>query len=130
MVKNLTAMWEIWFRSLGWEDSLKVGMATHCSILACRIPMDRGVWQAIVNWVAKSRTRLSDQAHTQHKGKLREEMNKLLYKLGLLGLLGVPGCDEMWLPSLTWGESCLMSGQTPCRMSSCFQAAAPLWLLK
>ena len=54
----------------------------------------------------------------------------VLYKLGLLGLLGVPGCDEMWLPSLTWGESCLMSGQTPCRMSSCFQAAAPLWLLK
>ena len=48
MVKNLTAMWEIWFRSLGWEDSLKVGMATHCSILACRIPMDRGAWRTTV----------------------------------------------------------------------------------
>jgi len=58
--KDLTAMWDIWFRSLGWEDSLEVGMATHCSILACRIPMDRGAWQATVNWVAKSWTQLND----------------------------------------------------------------------
>ena len=33
MVKNLPAMWETWLRSLGWEDPLKKGMATHCSIL-------------------------------------------------------------------------------------------------
>ena len=38
MVKNLPAMQETWVRSLGWEDSLKKGMATHCSILAWRIP--------------------------------------------------------------------------------------------
>ena len=38
MVKNLPAMQETWVRSLGWEDSLKKGMATHCSILALRIP--------------------------------------------------------------------------------------------
>ena len=35
-------------------------MATHSSILAWRIPMDRGTWQATVRGVAKSRTRLSD----------------------------------------------------------------------
>jgi len=28
----------------GWEDPLKEGMATHSSILAWRIPMDRGAW--------------------------------------------------------------------------------------
>ena len=39
------------------------GMATHSSILAWRIPMDRGAWQVVVRGVAKSRTRLSD-SHT------------------------------------------------------------------
>ena len=34
MVKNLPAMWEIWVRSLGWEDPLEKGKATHSSILA------------------------------------------------------------------------------------------------
>ena len=38
MVKNLTAMWETWVRSLGQEDPLEKGMATHSSILAWRIP--------------------------------------------------------------------------------------------
>ena len=38
MVKNLPAMQEPWVRSLGWEDPLEKGLATHISILACRIP--------------------------------------------------------------------------------------------
>ena len=38
LVKNLPAMRETPVRSLGWEDPLEEGMATHCSILACRIP--------------------------------------------------------------------------------------------
>ena len=38
MVKNLPAMQETWVQSLGWEDLLKEGMATHSSILAWRIP--------------------------------------------------------------------------------------------
>ena len=54
MVKNLPAMWEIWVRSLGWEDPLKEGMATHSSILAWRIRMDRGAWWATVHGVTKS----------------------------------------------------------------------------
>ena len=37
-VKNLLAMLEIWVRSLGWEDPLEEGMASHSSILARRIP--------------------------------------------------------------------------------------------
>ena len=38
MVKNPPAMWEIWVQSLGWEDPLEKGKATHSSILARRIP--------------------------------------------------------------------------------------------
>ena len=38
MVKNLPAMQETWVRSLGQEDPLKKGMATHSCILAWRIP--------------------------------------------------------------------------------------------
>ena len=38
MVKNPPAMQETWVRSLGWEDALEKGMATHSSILAWRMP--------------------------------------------------------------------------------------------
>jgi len=44
--------------TLGWEDPLEEGMATHSSILAWRIPMDRGAWLATVHRVAKSQTQL------------------------------------------------------------------------
>ena len=37
LVKNLPAMWETWVRSLGWEDPLEKGKATHSTILAWRI---------------------------------------------------------------------------------------------
>ena len=90
MVKNLPAMYEFQVRSLGLEDHLEKGMATHSSILAWRTPwteepgglqstrlqrvghnrskvekqksVDR---RAIVHRVTKSRTHLSDQACTQ-----------------------------------------------------------------
>ena len=38
LVKNLPATWETWVRSLGWEDPLEKGKATHSSILTWRIP--------------------------------------------------------------------------------------------
>ena len=38
LVKNLPVMWETWVQSLGWEDPLEKGKATHSSILAWRIP--------------------------------------------------------------------------------------------
>ena len=37
-VKNPSVMWETWAQSLGWEDPLEEGMATHSRILAWRIP--------------------------------------------------------------------------------------------
>ena len=51
---------ETWVTSLGLEDPLEEGVATHSSILAWRISMDRGAWRATVHRVAKSQTRLSD----------------------------------------------------------------------
>ena len=56
MVKNLSAMWETWVLSPGWEDSLEEFMAIHSSILAWRILMGRGVWQVTVLGVTKSWT--------------------------------------------------------------------------
>ena len=41
-VENLPAMQETWVRSLGWDDPLEEGMATHSSILAWRIPWTEG----------------------------------------------------------------------------------------
>ena len=38
LVKNMPSMQETWVQSLGWEDSLEKGIATHSSILAWRIP--------------------------------------------------------------------------------------------
>ena len=45
---------ETWAQSLGPEDPLEEEMATHSSILAWKIPMDRGAWWATVGGVTKS----------------------------------------------------------------------------
>ena len=44
LVKNPPAMQETWVRSLGWEDPLEKGKATHSSILAWRIPWTIRPW--------------------------------------------------------------------------------------
>ena len=56
MEKNLLAMWETRVQPLCWEDPLEEGMATHSSILAWRILMDREAWWTTVYRVAKSWT--------------------------------------------------------------------------
>ena len=43
-VNNPPAVQETWVRSMGWKDPLEEDMASHCSILAWRIPMDRRAW--------------------------------------------------------------------------------------
>ena len=58
MVKNLPSIQENRIGSLSWKDPLEKGIATHSSILAWRIPLDRGAWQDTMHRVAKSRTRL------------------------------------------------------------------------
>ena len=55
-VKNPLAMQETWVQSLDWEDPLEENMATHPSILAWRIPMDRRAWRVTVHGVTESDT--------------------------------------------------------------------------
>ena len=53
LVKNLSTMWETWIWSLGWEDPLAKGKATHSSILAWRIPWttkSMGSQRVELNW--------------------------------------------------------------------------------
>ena len=51
LLKNLPAVWETWVRSLGWEDPLEKGKATHSSILAWRIPWTpMGLQRVGHNW--------------------------------------------------------------------------------
>ena len=65
-VKNLPAVQETWVQSLGWKDPLEEGMATRSSILAWRIPMDRGAWWAAVLGITELDTteRLSIAQHS------------------------------------------------------------------
>ena len=55
-VKNPPALLETWVWSLCWDDLLEEATATHSSILAWRIPMDRGAWRTTVHGVAESDT--------------------------------------------------------------------------
>ena len=63
LVKKPPAIWETWVWSLGWEDPLEKGKATHASILAWRIP-----W-TIVRGVAKSGAQLSEFQFHFHANK-------------------------------------------------------------
>ena len=65
LVNNPPAMQETPVRSLGWEDPLEKGTATHSSILAWRIPMDRRAWRATVHGVSKSWTQRLNSFHFQ-----------------------------------------------------------------
>ena len=59
-VRNLPTMQDTWVQSLGQEDPLEKGMATHSSILACRIPWTEEPGWATAHELTKNPTRLSD----------------------------------------------------------------------
>ena len=69
MVKNMPAMLETWVRSLGWEDPLEEGMATHSSMLAWKIPMDSAAWWATVHGVSESD--MTEQLSTAQRQKAK-----------------------------------------------------------
>ena len=70
LVKNPPAMQETWVRSLGWEDTLEKGKATHSSILAWRIP-----WTvAKTHGVANSWERLSLYLRFDHSGLVKDSL--------------------------------------------------------
>ena len=54
MVKNPPAVWKTCVRSLGWEDLLEKGKATHSSILTWRILINRGAWWDAVHGATKN----------------------------------------------------------------------------
>ena len=62
-IKNPLAVQETWVLSMGWEDPLEKEVATHSSILAWEIPLDRETERATVHGVTKSQTQLSN-SHT------------------------------------------------------------------
>ena len=70
MVKNLSAVRETWVRFLGWEDPLEEGMATHCSILAWRIPWPRLVGYS--PWGCKE-SHMTERLSTHTTGKLLKD---------------------------------------------------------
>ena len=80
MVKKLPAMQETVVRSLGWEDSLEQGIATHSSILAWKIPWTRGAWWARVH--GGSQTVRHNWAHT-YTHKLEDMIWLLIQKLAI-----------------------------------------------
>ena len=55
--------------SLGQEDPLEEGMATHSSVLAWRIPTDTGAWTATVHGVEKGQTWLKQLSTAKHSLK-------------------------------------------------------------
>ena len=61
-------------QSLGWEDPLEEGMATHSSVLAWRTPMERGAWRAAVYRAARIRQDWRGRAH-KHRYLLKESLN-------------------------------------------------------
>ena len=87
LVKNPHAMWETWVWSLGWEDTLEKKKATHCSILAWRIPWMYSPWGCkelnTTEWLSLS---LSSPLSKDFTG-LRESASRQLmqYALGSQG---------------------------------------------
>ena len=66
-IKDPPAMREDWIQSFHWEDPLEEGMATHSSILAWRIPTDRGAWWATVSpWPHKESDTIEQLSTVQH----------------------------------------------------------------
>ena len=96
MVKNPPARQETWVWSLGWEDPLEKGMATHSSILAWRIPWTEEFWWAewasglhTVHGFTKSWTWLSNlhthtHTHTHTGGFIK--VNKVKFEASLVYL--------------------------------------------
>ena len=64
IVKNLPAMWETQVQSLGQEDLLEKGMATHSSILVWRIPWTEEPRKLYSPWGHKELNMTAQQTHT------------------------------------------------------------------
>ena len=85
-VKSPPAMEDTWVWSLGWEECLEKGMATHSNILDWQNSMDRGAWPATAHRVAKSRTQRSNFF-----------FSFFFFSLSFPPLMGLSTCQARWL---------------------------------
>ena len=60
-------MRETWVQSLGWKDPLEKEMATHCSILAWKIPWTKGAWWATYTPWGSKEVDTTEQHHFRTK---------------------------------------------------------------
>ena len=81
MVKNPPEKYDTWVQSLGWEAPLGEVMATHSSILAWKIPVDRGARQAIVDGVAKGSDMTEQLSTALHSSNCARHYESALYLL-------------------------------------------------
>ena len=77
-LKNPPAMWETWLQSLGWEDPLEEGMATHSSVFAWRIPWTDSL-EGYGHWVAKRQTRRATKHSTAHYIFVTQPLTLIIY---------------------------------------------------
>ena len=99
-IKNLPSMQETWVWSLGWEDPLEKGMASHSVILAQRIPWTEEPGRLYSNGVTKGQTWLSN-SHTH------------IHTHTSLHSLNTPTHIELhWISQLC--ESCPLTSDAPC----------------
>ena len=75
--KESTCHKETWVWSLGWEDHLEEGIATHPNNLAWRIPMDRGAWQAYSPWGCKELDTTELLSTAQHEAVSKSQPTPL-----------------------------------------------------
>ena len=74
LVKNLPSMRETWVRSLGWEDPLEEGTATHSSNLARRIPHEQRSLAGYSPWGRKELDMTEQQSTARHRSALTETL--------------------------------------------------------
>ena len=105
-VRNPPAMWETGVRSLGWGDPLEEDMATHSSILAWRIPMDRGAWWVTYSPWGRKQSDMTERLSTAQLLKSHWGTSLALQQLRfhtftegawVQSLVG-PSCHTVWPP--------------------------------
>ena len=112
MVKNPPAMWDTSVRSLGWEDALQKGMATHSNISAWRIPrteepgrlQSMGSQRVRNDWATFTLVSLEaegNQERPTENQRLNERLSCLWFT-SLLPVLGVMGSRDCWIISRAW----------------------------
>ena len=84
-VKNPPAMKETWVQSLGQEDPLEEGMATHFSTVAWRLPLTEEPGGAAIHRVAKSGTRLKSMStNTQYSSVYMYHLDFIFLSMDIL----------------------------------------------